>query len=67
MVFKEEDGWVLVDYKTDSLRNTSVEELAKTYAPQLLVYRDTWQKCTGEKVSETAFYFIDNGSCVQVG
>jgi ATP-dependent helicase/nuclease subunit A len=62
MVFKEEDSWVLVDYKTDSLKNTSVEELAKKYAPQLLVYRDAWQKCTGEKVCETAIYFVDNSS-----
>ena len=62
MVFKEEDGWVLVDYKTDSLKNASAEELAKKYAPQLLVYRDAWQKCTGEKVCETAIYFIDNSS-----
>ncbi|MBK5092991.1 MAG: UvrD-helicase domain-containing protein [Actinobacteria bacterium] len=67
MVFKEEDGWVLVDYKTDRLKGTSVEDLAERYAPQLQVYRDAWQKCTGEKVSETAIYFIDNSSYFPVG
>jgi ATP-dependent helicase/nuclease subunit A len=67
MIFKEEDGWVLVDYKTDRLKDASVQDLVEKYAPQLRVYRDAWQKCTGEKVSETALYFIDNGLYFPVG
>ncbi len=62
LVFRETDGWVLVDYKTDSLRHNTVETLVRKYAPQLRVYKEAWEQCTGETVREMGFYFTDNSS-----
>ena len=50
LVFKEDDGWVLVDYKTDSVKNSSIQQLTDKYAPQLRIYAQAWTKCTGEPV-----------------
>ncbi len=66
MAFREGDGWVLVDYKTDNLSGSSAESLARKYAPQLLLYRQAWEECTGEFVAEVGFYFTNNSSYVQI-
>ncbi len=57
LAFKEDKGWVLVDYKTDRLREDGVSKLADKYRPQLELYAKAWKKCTGEKVMEQGFYF----------
>ena len=58
LVFEEEDGWVLVDYKTDTVAGTTPQRLLERYAPQLEVYADAWERCTGEKVKEKALYLV---------
>jgi ATP-dependent helicase/nuclease subunit A len=57
LIFKEEDGWVLVDYKTDSLAGKKPGDLAGKYAPQVRLYASAWERCTDEVVKETALYF----------
>lgn len=52
--FREADGWVLVDYKTD--RVASGDELRKRYASQLTIYREALATLTGEPVKETYIY-----------
>lgn len=52
--FREDDGWVLVDYKTDSVANG--DELRKRYASQLTIYREALATLTGEPVKETYIY-----------
>lgn len=66
LVFKEGDGWVLVDYKTDSLKGTTTEELAGVYTPQLSVYARAWEMCTGEPVKEAGLYFTSAEGYVEV-
>ncbi|MFH1132393.1 MAG: UvrD-helicase domain-containing protein [Pseudomonadota bacterium] len=61
LVFKEQGQWVLVDYKTDSLQNTKLQNLTKKYAPQIHLYSQAWNQCTGEKVKETGLYFTQTG------
>lgn len=48
-----EDGWVLVDYKTD--RSLSY---APAYRTQMGYYKEAFEKITGEEVKEASLYFL---------
>ncbi len=54
LVFREPDGWVIVDYKTD--QDMSEAELTGEYAMQLLLYRAALEQITGEPVKELYLY-----------
>lgn len=64
LVFRDKGGWVVVDYKTDSLKGRSVEKLAEYYHPQLRTYAAAWEKATGEPVAETGLFFTQGGRYV---
>jgi len=66
LAFREEDGWVLVDYKTDRLAGRDPREVAGLYAPQLRVYARAWEKCTGQKVKEALVCLVDASSVHRV-
>lgn len=58
LVFQEEKGWVIVDYKTDTVSGKDeLNQLVDYYGPQLDLYRRFWEEITGETVVETGFYF----------
>ncbi|MEW6440619.1 MAG: PD-(D/E)XK nuclease family protein, partial [bacterium] len=67
LVFLEEDGWVIVDYKTDLVRGRSPERLVREYAPQVRLYAEAWERSTGEPVREAALYFLREGLYLPVG
>ena len=46
----EEDGWVIVDYKTDDFEKD--EERKKEYKKQVELYGRYWEKISGERVKE---------------
>jgi len=48
MIFKEQDGWVIIDYKTDDF--DKVPERKAVYEKQLEAYGKFWEKIAGEKV-----------------
>lgn len=52
--FEEEDGLVLLDYKTDSVG--SMKELWNRYETQLDYYQEALQKLTGKPVKERILY-----------
>ena len=55
--FEEEDGVVLVDYKTDRVGNEDGEEVLKArYAIQLRYYADAIKRGTGKNVKECMIY-----------
>ena len=57
--FEEDDGLVLVDYKTDSFKST--DEIHKKYDLQLQLYCIALEKITGKRVKDKFFYlFFDN-------
>lgn len=58
LVFREDDGWVLVDYKTDRIPAVGPAPLAERYRAQVRLYADCWQRATGEPVKETGLYFV---------
>ena len=54
--FREPEGWVLVDYKTDHVENE--QELVETYRPQLQWYAEAIGTLTGQPVKEAWLYAI---------
>ncbi len=62
LVFSEDGGWVLVDYKTDTIKDQrDADALSRKYAPQLRLYRQAWERCTGDWVIEAGFCFTGAG------
>ena len=53
---KEEDGLLLVDYKTDQAE--SGEELLERYRIQIRYYARALEQLTGEKVKEAVLYSL---------
>ena len=66
LVFKEDGGWVLVDYKTDRAAGRELEEVARVYAAQIRVYAEAWERCTGERIREAFLYFVAVDKLVEV-
>ena len=52
--FEEEDGLVLLDYKTDKVRTG--DELIRKYKVQLDYYQEALEKITNKKVKERLIY-----------
>lgn len=52
--FEEDGAWVLVDYKTDKVRNA--DELRQRYRLQLRIYKEALEQLTGMPVKETYIY-----------
>ena len=53
-MFREENGWVIIDYKTDHLGD---EEAFRTrYAVQLALYKQAMEQITGEPVTAMYIY-----------
>ena len=63
-VFREGDGLVLLDYKTD--RVDSPEELADRYRSQMLLYRQALEPILGLPVREMLLYSFALGAVVPV-
>lgn len=59
-LFEEEDGWVLVDFKTDRFDEDKVESFLRFYKPQVMAYAKEWSGTFGYKVKEAGLYFTDH-------
>jgi len=59
--FEEEEGIVLVDFKTDALPADGVEGLVRHYARQLRWYRDALARLTGKQVHQVLLYSFAAG------
>lgn len=57
--FEEEDGIVLLDYKTDYVGEKGVEEIIDRYRLQLDYYEEALEKITGKKVKERYLYLFN--------
>ena len=56
--FEEEDGIVLLDYKTDYVEEDQEEKIIERYKSQLKYYKDALEKITGKVVKETYLYLF---------
>jgi len=60
LVFKEADGWVVIDYKTDRPKNEKdYPKLVEVYQKQIAIYSQVWQEITGEQVKQSSIYFVN--------
>ncbi len=62
LAFKEEDGWVIADYKTDMAEPRIMRARAEQYRRQVDIYAACWQRLTGEVVKERRLIFTAPGS-----
>lgn len=65
LAFKEPDGWVIADYKTDKV-DGNLDSLVAYYRSQVEMYKDFWKKMSGEKVKEAGLYLVDIGKWVRI-
>ena len=65
LAFREHDGWVLADYKTDRV-DDNLHALVDYYRPQVEIYRTLWQDMSGEQVKEAGLFFVDGSQWVSV-
>ncbi len=67
LAFEEDEGWVIVDYKTDAVPDPQrLAELTEFYSPQVRLYRQYWETLTGTRVIEAGLYFISADAWVTV-
>ncbi|MFY0544969.1 UvrD-helicase domain-containing protein [Brevibacillus sp. H7] len=62
-LFEEEDGWIILDFKTDLFEHQYEQEFVDYYTPQVLAYVEEWER-HGNKVKEAALYFISHNKYV---
>jgi ATP-dependent helicase/nuclease subunit A len=63
--FREDDGWVLLDYKTGG-RGKSDEDLRSIYGPQLAYYAQALERLLGSRVKESWLVMLDLGRDIAV-
>ena len=56
--FEEEDGIVLLDYKTDYVDDNNINEVIQSYKLQIKYYKDALEKITGKNVKESYLYLF---------
>lgn len=59
LAFKEGDAWVIMDYKTNAVKDEEEKEvLVKYYTGQINLYRSAFERITNEKVKEAVLWFV---------
>ncbi|HKY59916.1 MAG TPA: PD-(D/E)XK nuclease family protein, partial [Gemmatimonadota bacterium] len=57
LAFREPDGWVIADYKTDEVADPAeMERRLAIYRAQVDLYAECWEELTGEPVKERILY-----------
>lgn len=65
-LFEEEDGWVIVDFKTDVFAPEQEADFVRFYKPQVQVYAREWNETFGYPVKETGLYFLQHQKYVKL-
>ncbi|MHA6482862.1 UvrD-helicase domain-containing protein [Paenibacillus sp. strain BS8-2] len=65
-LFEEEDGWVIVDFKTDSVAEGKLGTFVDFYRPQVMAYAGEWTSTFGYPVKEAGLYFAQSGEYVEL-
>ncbi|UCG75115.1 MAG: UvrD-helicase domain-containing protein [Gemmatimonadota bacterium] len=61
LAFREPDGWVIADYKTDRGDDPAFESRSEAYRRQVEIYARCWEELTGEPVKERILLFTARG------
>lgn len=66
LVFEEEDGWVIADFKTDHFALENERQFVEFYSPQVLAYAAEWSEQFGFPVKESGLYFVYHDKYVKL-
>jgi len=58
-LFVEEDGWVIVDFMTDSVAEEKLQPFIDFYSPHVQVYASDWWNTLRYKVKEEDYILRD--------
>ena len=62
LAFREKDGWIIVDYKTDAVADPAFwQQRTEMYRRQVNLYADYWEKLTGDPVVERVLVLTSVG------
>ena len=62
LAFRENEGWVIVDYKTDAMADPAGwQQRTELYRRQVTLYADYWEQLTGETVVERVLVLTSIG------
>ena len=64
LVYRDADGWHVVDFKTDGLNGTSAREVAERYLVQIGLYQRAVEAAVGEEPA-AGLLFLRSGELVQ--
>ncbi|MDN4066682.1 UvrD-helicase domain-containing protein [Paenibacillus vini] len=64
LLFEEQDGWVIVDFKTDMYANGQLGLFSDFYRPQVQAYASELERAFGLKVKEQGLYFLHGNEYV---
>ncbi|MGD9568261.1 MAG: helicase-exonuclease AddAB subunit AddA [Sedimentibacter sp.] len=64
--FYEDDQVVIIDYKTDRIKDGHLETIKQEYSPQILSYKEAVEKISGKKVKACYLYLFDIGQAVEI-
>jgi ATP-dependent helicase/nuclease subunit A len=67
MIVPTDDGLIIIDFKTDSVTEISVQQRAKTYYPQMNIYAEAAQAILKQKIAGKWLYFLRPSMALQVG
>lgn len=65
-LWKENDGWVLVDYKSDHIYENEQQILLERYRDQIAIYCYAVEQILREPVKEAWFYLLSAGKAIPV-
>jgi ATP-dependent helicase/nuclease subunit A len=61
LAFREADGWVVADYKTDVGTDPDFPNRQVAYRRQVELYAEAWARLSGEPVKERVLFFTTQG------
>ena len=61
LAFREPDGWVIADYKTDVGSDPDFARRQRAYRRQVELYAEAWTRLTGEPVKERILFYTTQG------
>ncbi|MBP3966257.1 UvrD-helicase domain-containing protein [Paenibacillus lignilyticus] len=65
-LFEEEDGWVIVDFKTDVYEDGQLGAFVDFYRPQVKAYADELLRAFGIQVKEAGLWFLHGNEYVRI-
>jgi ATP-dependent helicase/nuclease subunit A len=61
LAFREPEGWVVADFKTDVGTDPEFPAREPAYRRQVELYAHAWSRLTGEPVKERVLFFTAQG------